>query len=378
MSIEALVEVSRFYGKNPDYVIAGGGNTSFKDSDTLYIKGSGQALANVVPDSFVAMDRKALAGIWEKTYSNEEAEREKAVLSDLLAARRAGEERKRPSVETMLHDLLPFKYVVHLHPALVNGMTCSRRGAAAMAEVFGEEAIWIPSTNPGYVLSKKVKTALDNYRAAHGRPSGLIFLQNHGIFVGGNDTEDIKDSYRDIMERLEKKIKRQPDFSGEAELNGEAEPNDENRTLDETTSALKEISGASVAFLHNREIAALVRDRDSFYPVSSAFTPDHIVYAGSDPLYTNAGDLAALSKDWKNHIDKTGRAPKITAVRGLGVFGLGSSDKNAALALELFKDAVKVAVYSESFGGPEFMSRDQIDFINNWEVEQFRAKVSTK
>ena len=380
MSIEALVEISRHYGSNSDYVIAGGGNTSFKDSETLYIKGSGQALKDVVPETFVSMDRKALAAIWQKSYPDNEAEREKAVLADLMASRREGEEQKRPSVETMLHDLLPHKYVVHLHPTLVNGMTCSQRGEDAMKEIFGEETVWIPSTNPGYVLSKKVKTALDDYESFHGHIPGIIFLQNHGVFVGADSVEGIKNCYRDIMERLEKKITRQPDFSQEAELPGEntAESQAKLRAmLINTGSSLVEIAWANAVFLRNREITKLVKDEASFDPVSSAYTPDHIVYAGSDPLFTAARDQAGLLKDWKNHIDKTGKPPKITAIRGLGVFSLGSSEKTAALALELFKDAVKVAAFTESFGGPRFMSRDQIDFINNWEMEQFRSKVST-
>jgi len=371
MSIEALVEISRFYGSNTEYVIAGGGNTSLKDGETLYIKGSGQALAEAVPDSFVRMDRKALAAIWEKSYSDVDAEREKAVLADLMAARKPGEEQKRPSVETLLHDLLPFRYVVHLHPALVNGLTCSRQGESAMKEIFGEETIWIPSTNPGFILSKKVKTAIENHKIKHDGLPGIIFLQNHGIFAGSDSIEGIKNIYQDVLGRLEKRIIKQPDFSIES-------PETPQTALNETTSALKEIAGGAAAFFHNREVASLIQNRSSFYPVSSAFTPDHIVYAGSDPLYTEASSIAALREDWNNHVEKTGRIPKICAVRNMGIFGLGRSENAAALAVELFKDAVKVAVYSESFGGPLFMSREKIDFINNWEVEQFRSKVSVK
>ena len=373
MSIEELAEISRFYGSNPDYVIAGGGNTSFKKEDTLYVKGSGMALADAVPEAFVRMDRKALAEIWKKTYPNESAEREKAVLADLMAARKEGEGQKRPSVETMLHDLLPFYYVVHLHPALVNGLTCSQQGKAAMEEIFPESslrsaAIWIPSTNPGYILSLRVKTAMDEYREKHGISARIIFLQNHGVFVGADTVEEIREIYSDIMRRLEKKIQRRPDLSS-----------DETRSPPpEYLRAAEEISGCKAAFLCNREIAALVKDRESFFPVSSAFTPDHIVYAGSDPLFTDAVTMEAGKKAWKEHIDKTGRPPKIAALRGIGVLGFGSTEKTAALALELFNDAVKVAIYSESFGGPRFMSRDQIDFINNWEVEAFRSKASTK
>jgi len=65
--------------------------------------------------------------MWEKSYPAESDAREKEVLSDLMASRRAGEEKKRPSVETTLHDILPFSFVVHTHPALVNGLTCSQQ-----------------------------------------------------------------------------------------------------------------------------------------------------------------------------------------------------------------------------------------------------------
>jgi rhamnose utilization protein RhaD (predicted bifunctional aldolase and dehydrogenase) len=375
MSVSLLVAISRRYGADPDYVLAGGGNTSWKDGDTLYVKGSGQPLANAVPESFVKMDRGLLARIWEKQYPETSAERESAVLADMMAARKAGEEQKRPSVETLLHDILPFAFVVHTHPALVNGLTCSRRGEEAMNELFGESAIWIPATNPGYVLSKTVKTALDAYHARHGRPAALIFLQNHGIFTGADSPEGIHSLYRSVMEKIAGRITRRPDFAGETTASG--------GETDALRPALAELAGSggtggAALFLRNNEIAALVTDRASFAPVASAFSPDHIVYAGSDPLFTAAKTAAALREDWRRHVEKTGRNPKIAAVQGRGVFGVGPTEHAAALALDLFRDAARVAVYAESFGGGRFMSREHIDFINNWEVERFRSSVSIK
>ena len=375
MSIEALVELSRFYGGNPDYVLAGGGNTSWKDKDTLYIKASGSSLAEAAAGSFVKMDRNALALIWEKEYPPSGAERESAVLADIMYSRKAGEEAKRPSVEVLLHDIMPFGYVVHLHPALVNGLTCSRRGEEAMREIFGEKAVWIPSTNPGYVLSKRAKTAMDDYSAAHGEAAAVIFLQNHGVFVGDNGADGIKEKYDDIMNKIGACIKKRPDFSSEKWYIDSTFTS--GRAIDEILNTLADLAGAAV-FLQAGEITSLVKDRDSFAPVSSAFTPDHIVYAGSDPLFTEANTTAGIRAAWKNHAEKTGRNPKTTAVQGLGVFGAAATENAASLALDLFLDSVKVAVYSESFGGPRFMTRDEIDFINNWEAERFRTNVSVK
>ena len=381
MSLEALTEISRFYGRNGDFVLAGGGNTSWKDGDTLYVKGSGMALADVTPDSFVRMDRRALAAIWEKKYPQESDERESAVLADMMAARKAGEERKRPSVEALLHDILPFNYVAHLHPALVNGLTCSQRGEAAMAEIFGDEAIWIPSTNPGYVLSGKVREAMNAYIAKNGGPALVIFLQNHGVFVGDNGVDGIKEIYGEIMHKIGAWVKRRPNFSDEDRQNLDSSADPVNKIIME----LKELAGGSAIFMRCGEIAPLVKDRESFAPVASAFSPDHIVYAGSDPLFAESETVfpegafceAALQKAWKDHVEKTGLKPKITAIQGMGVFGAAATEKAAGLALDLFRDAVRVSVYSESFGGPLFMTRDKIDFINNWEVERFRTNVST-
>ncbi|MDR3173670.1 MAG: class II aldolase/adducin family protein [Treponema sp.] len=384
MSITELTAISRFYGAKADYVIAGGGNTSFKDAATLYVKGSGMALADAAPDSFVAMDRRALGEIWNKTYPRDTDEREKAVLADMMAARRAGEEGKRPSVETLLHDILPFAYVVHTHPALVNGLTCSVEGERAAADLFGDDHIWIPSTNPGYILSLAVKEAMEKHRAKHGKPAALIFLQNHGVFVGADDIPGIQEWYRRIMEGIGSRIRRRPDTGGELAAWGAS---------GSVAGALAELAAAAgetlkTVFLRNNEIAAVVRDRASFYPLSSAFSPDHIVYAGSDPLFVEVPEpgagTAALKKAWDGRIGGTeqgggasrGRIPKIVALQGMGVFGLGTSEKGAKTAVELFNDAVKIAVYAESFGGPRFMTQAQIDFINNWEVERYRSKVT--
>jgi rhamnose utilization protein RhaD (predicted bifunctional aldolase and dehydrogenase) len=374
MSINALAEISRYYGANPDYVLAGGGNTSWKDGDALYVKASGASLADVVPDAFVKMNRKALAAIWEKQYPALSAEREGAVLADMMAARQPGEEQKRPSVEALLHDILPFAYVVHTHPALVNGLTCSRRGEAAMKEIFEDDAIWIPSINPGYILAQAVKSAMDAHAARRGKKAALVFLQNHGVFVGADSVNGIKETYGEIMSKIGAMIRRRPDFSDEQCESGAA-LYEAPGPLGEIARTLAELSGGTAALMRNNETAALVKNHQAFLPVSSAFSPDHIVYAGSDPLFT-AGD--ALVEAWKHHVHTTGRKPKIVAIQDIGIFGAASTEKAALLALTLFKDAIKVSVYAESFGGPCFMAQDKIDFINNWEVERFRSSVSIK
>ena len=73
---------------------------------------------------------------------------------------------------------------------------------------------------------------------------------------------------------------------------------------------------------------------------------------------------------------KNRTAPEDRGGSGPGIFGIGSSEKAASLALLLFTDTAKVAAYAESFGGGRFMTRDTIAFINNWEVERYRSQVA--
>ena len=69
IQLAELAAMSNKYGADPAYVLAGGGNTSYKTEDTLYVKGSGTSLATITEEGFVKMDRAKLAAIWNNTYS---------------------------------------------------------------------------------------------------------------------------------------------------------------------------------------------------------------------------------------------------------------------------------------------------------------------
>ena len=179
--IEDLVAVSRKYGQDSRFVIAGGGNTSYKDADRLWVKASGHALATITEDGFAVLDRSLLNPMGEKRYSSDVAEREAQVKNDLANACLTKD--RRPSVETSLHNCMEAAFVVHLHPTLVNGLMCSAKAETLCEELF-PEAIYVAYTDPGYTLFKKVYDKIKAYRKEKGCEPKVIFLQNHGIFVG--------------------------------------------------------------------------------------------------------------------------------------------------------------------------------------------------
>jgi rhamnose utilization protein RhaD (predicted bifunctional aldolase and dehydrogenase) len=309
------------------------------------------------------MNRSKLAAMWRGTYPDDAAAREALVLRDLMDARE--EDGKRPSVETSLHDLFAQKYVVHTHPALVNGLTCAANGERAAREMFGSDVIWIAPTMPGYVLAAEVRERIRAFQAG-GTAANMIFLANHGIFVAGDTPEEIAALMDTVFAKIGANIKRQPDFSATERENTDA------NALAET---LKGVLGAKYArFARNKELLNFTRDEAAFHKVYSAFTPDHMVYYGHKAMFLRAGETP--SEAAAAFAETYGFAPKVTGVQGVGVFACGDTEKSAETALKLFCDTVKIAVYAENFGGGVFMPDWLIAFIANWEVENYRKSKS--
>ena len=253
MSIQQLVEISNYYGKDEEIVILGGGNTSYKDEKHLYVKGSGTMLSTITADGFVKMDRAKLSRMWDKTYSDDTDTREAEVLADLMDAR--VDKDKRPSVETALHNLFRQTYVVHTHPTVVNALTCAVDGEAWAKKLFGDSAIWLGAAMPGYVLSKITKDALEKNPDCQ-----IILLENHGIFVAADTVDEIKV----LMDKALSTIKQNINFTG---------------------------ADAKIA-------ALLSAGRDSFTAKYGIFTPDHYVYRDNEKLFTDSVKIAVYAESF--------------------------------------------------------------------------------
>ncbi|MBU4502048.1 MAG: class II aldolase/adducin family protein [Nanoarchaeota archaeon] len=367
MSIKELVKISRFYGKDPSFVLAGGGNTSYKDYKYLYVKASGFSLFSIGEGGFVKLDRSALSRIWEKEYPSDVDLREKQALKDLTDSRADGET-KRPSVEALLHAALPQKYIVHTHPAMVNGLTCSKDGCQIAEKLFGSRCMWIPSVSPGYVLAKAIKTQLAEHEEKYNLLPDIILLENHGMFVGAETTREIKAIHNYVISTLKKHIIRKPDFSL---------VRTSKEKIEKVYRRLKNYSAFKDSYItseNNTEINAAIRNSTSFEKVHSSYTPDHTLYAGPEMLFVE--DLESIEQDIDKYRQRNKCYPKVIAVKMTGVFAIGSRENASHIAMLFFLNALKIAVYAESFGGYKFMDKEQIDFIKNWEVEKFRSKVS--
>lgn len=370
--IDSLIAISRKYGADERFVIAGGGNTSYKNKKNLWVKASGHAMATITEDGFAVLDRALLNPMGEKQYSADTAEREEQVKNDLAAACITKD--RRPSVETSLHNCLSAAFVVHTHPTIVNGLMCCQDAEATCAKLF-PDALYIPYTDPGYTLFKKVYDKVQAYKKAKGCEPAVIFLQNHGIFVGADTTAQIEKIYADVMGKLEKKVKALP--KGDAPIC---------ECVSETIPAIRTIlsrKGRGLKTLkvtNDKLIASFTASKEAVKAVMTPFSPDGIVYCKSEYIYIDPKDPQDLVKQAEKkieaYIEKRGHTPKVLLINGIGLVAVGDNSKNAGIVTDVYYDALKVAWYAKSFGGEHPMTKKQIDFIDNWEVENYRRKVS--
>ena len=374
-ALSELIEISQFYGKQKDFVIAGGGNTSYKDESHIYIKASGHSLATIGEDGFAQLDRKGLQLIAGKTYSEDVMERENQIKNDLLNSRVHPEKGQRPSVETSLHDLIAFRFVVHTHSTKVNGLMCSANAERLTTVLFGDTVVFVPYVDPGYILFKEVENRINAYRTRTGEEPKVILLQNHGIFVAADTIDEIREIYTDVISLLDGAI-------------GEMEP----ATALSIDPAAAKIVPAIRMMLSGNRLKTLKVVNNSYYErflsseteyqkIAMPFIPDGIVYCNSSFVYAEfSGDVNALlnelSEKIKTYTETQLKTPKIICIKGIGCILANDNAQSVATLEDVMMDTCMVSLYSEKFGGQSPMTTEQVNFIDTWEVEHYRSAIA--
>jgi len=300
----------------------------------------------------VALDRTKLSELYAIEPPTDSSARESLVKEKMEQAV-LPETPGRASVEAPLHDSLSARYVVHTHPYLVNGMTCSKNGKAVCNELF-PQALWLDYIDPGYTLCMEVRDAIGNYNACHGCEPSLIFLKNHGVFVAADTPEGIRNLYTDMMTKLKLQYEK-AGISIARDIDDKPQEQDLAAAENMICEALQQPDFYVVA-------------SGAFEVAAGPISPDHIVYAKSYPL-TGKPTPELVSDFQKKH----GYIPQIIAFNN-AVFGIGENVKKAMLALELAQDGALVEKLAAAFGGIEYMTEAAREFIENWEVESYRQK----
>ncbi len=371
--IKDLIDISQHYGGNKAYTLGGGGNTSYKDQHHLYIKASGHSLATITEDGFAVLDRSQLTPMLSYDYSLDSSQRELEVKNDLMKSSVYPEKKLRPSVETLLHDMIHYTYVVHMHPYLVNALMCSKGVQNFTKDLFGEAGILIPYTDPGFILSKTVAKHIHLYHKTFGIDPKIIFLQNHGVFVAADSIKEIKLLYDSILQKIKSRI------SEEMKIVKCTISQDFEKFLEMANSILN--TDQFLDYRYNSLVNHFTIDQNLLNQINRPFIPDEIVYCKAYPLIIEENEWRALDAEGLNRRitefeQNFNYFPKIILLEKGPMVSIDSSKRSAELALDIFEDNMKISFYSNFFGGPNFMTTEQIDFIDNWEVENYRRMIS--
>jgi len=337
MKLKSITELSHIFGSE-EFVKGGGGNSSCKDEKTMWVKPSGTTLAGISEESFVALERDKITPLFSLKISPLAADREKFVQEIMISAVKDGY-KGRPSIEAPLHNMLSAVYVVHTHPALVNGMTCGKEGEEKCTELF-PEALWVDYFSPGFSLCAGMKEVLEDYKKKYGKEPELIFLKNHGVFVSADTTVEVRDTYSSMMATLK-------NFYQLAGID-QAMPK-QSSVATNSEGLVKELLG---------DLGVYAKTNTPFEICRGPLSPDHIVYSKSYPY---EGKLTAEGITLFR--EKYGFSPRIFGTEE-AVITIGRTQNSADLAMLLARDAALVFRLSSVFGGASFIDSLWTDIRN--------------
>ena len=385
------VYTSRLLGRDKTLVLHGGGNTSVKirerdvlgqDIDVLYVKGSGWDLEHIEAEGFSPVRLEHLRKLSRLPALSDPGMVNELVTHQLKASAPV------PSVEAILHALLPHKYVDHTHANAVVTITNTRDGERRIREIYGDSVVVIPYVMPGFDLARECAVRFGGEAGPH--TLGMVLL-NHGIFSFG-------DSARQSYERMIKLVGRAEDYlrgKGAWDVgpaSGSTGPAD--RPAPAVIAALRQeicrMAGFPMVMARNASATALAFARhpqvDALSQQGPA-TPDHVIrtkrlpqigrdamaYARQYTAYFTQHEQEASER--KTMLDP---APRIVLDPELGMCSLGRSAGEAAAAGEIYAHTVDIILRATALGGYAALPAADLFAVEYWDLEQAKLRRAGK
>lgn len=375
------VYTSRLLGRDPALVLHGGGNTSVKirqpdlfgqDEDILYVKGSGRDLDSIDASGFAPARIAPLLRLatLPKLSDTRMANELRGALTDASAP--------SPSVEAILHALIPHKYVDHTHADAVLTVTHTADGAERIREIYGDDVAVLPYVMPGFLLARQVYEALPALDIE--RTSGIVLL-NHGIFSFGATARESYDRMIALVSRAEDYLKQRaawslPSLPKRAAVVDMA-------TLRQDISAL---AGAPMILtLDDGELAQTFTGQDDLARIAGqgCATPDHVIRTKRLPLVGD--DLTAYAEAYRDyftaHQDRAtvpltmlDPAPRVVLDAAFGMIAVGRSARAADIAADLYRHTMEIILRAEQLGGYTALAAEDYFDVEYWELEQAKLR----
>src|SRR5256714_5491248 len=377
--LELRVYTSRLLGRDPTLVLHGGGNTSVKvrarnvageDEDILYVKGSGWDLETIEVNGFTPVRMAHLLKLAQLEHLSDPQ-----MVSELAAnVTRAGV--PAPSVETILHAVIPHKFVDHTHADALLAITNTADGEARVREIYGDDVLIVPYVMPGFELARVCARKIE----AESKPGtlGMVLLQ-HGVFSFGGTAEESYGRMISLVERAESYLKKQ----GAWETPAREETGPIGRVgpiLATLRNDIAQSAGFPVIMSTATDPKALAFARaNNVAEISQRgpATPDHILRTKRLPLLGRDVEQYAASyreyfarnsphaKEPKTMLDP---APRVVLDPTFGLATVGRSAKEAAIARDLYSHTIDIITRAEKLGGYRALSEEELFEFEYWDL----------
>ena len=370
------VYTSNLLGQNNELVLHGGGNTSVKtkvnEEDILYVKGSGWDLVSIKEEGFAPVK---LATLLEMVQLSDLSD------VDMVAGQRAAmidQTAPNPSVEAILHALIPYKYVDHTHADAIVTISNSVNGDEHIVKLFDNFLI-VDYVMPGFELAKKIYELTQNlqWESIDG-----IILHNHGIFTFDDDA---KKSYTKMIDAVSK---------AEAFLDSEAMVKIEHNyvhsdcDIARVVNVMSQYKGHEVHITINQTpLAAFYASQPNLREFASrgVLTPEHIIRTKRLPLIMEdtdlIGGLDAYVSEYEAYFKKYAKdevmlnpAPNYMIIKDLAVVCFGKTREEAKIVYDIVEHTMLAVLRADKLGGYQSISEADSFAMEYWELEQAKLK----
>ena len=348
--LKNFIELSHYAGNRWDLVQAGGGNTSVKIDNIMYIKASGFLLAELNEDFGVAqVDLDKIIRITKNDkIVNAVSKKEREIITTDLVHNATLSEEYKPSIETLLHSLLD-KFVLHTHAVVANLILVQQNWIDKLKVLF-PNAIFVNYQTPGIELAIELEKQLHNNSNDH---SKIIFLQNHGVIISSNSHKEIIKISDFISKTLEKALNI--DFS-------------KYRYCNVLINHLKLVSMNSNFVIYYSE--SISNNFNFVEKFADPISPDVFVFCGYEII-----DIEEDFQKINQYFEKYNEFPKIIKNKS-NFYIVGNTIKKAKEQEELLYFQLFISHYLENSNIKyNTISSDEMYYLGNWEAEKIRQKL---
>ncbi len=374
---------SRLIGSDPHMVLHGGGNSSVKapfsditgkQVETLWVKGSGWDMASIEKGGFAPLPMDRLHGLLEL-----------ASLSDIemmreLSAARLDPGAPQPSVESLLHALIPHRAVLHSHADAIVTLTNLADGAERVREVLGEGVMIVPYVMPGFDLARVIR---DRWPDSGDASTGMV-LMNHGLFTYGDTMRQAFELHTELIDRAGAWLDiHAPHGPAECDPLGRVDPME----LARVRRDISEAAGRPmISIRHDSAEVARFASRPDLGSLATRgpLTPDHIIRTKRTPMVGRdvLGYVEEYHNYYRRNLDRArgettmlDPAPRVVVDPKLGMLTIGATASAATVAADIYHHTMTTLIRSEDhLGGYVALPEGDLFEVEYWELEQAKLK----